>query len=277
MGNLKARLWTRTETSSAETGSSATIGRRAMSSTRASPMRWYRAPEHSWRAGSAPARRKPRRATSRFVFGRSGLCRDTAVMSGFATPSPRGHQVPPFRVLMVCTGNVHRSPLAERLLTARLGRYREAFRVTSAGTAARTGTPMDPVAVALLTGLGGDPRDARASRLTVERVENADLVLGASTEHRDAAVRLSPVWALRRAFTLREFARLLRAEDAAGSAGPAERAVALVSGAWARRGKEGHAGDDDVADPYGAPVEVARWCAGRIAESVERIAVAVRG
>jgi protein-tyrosine phosphatase len=178
---------------------------------------------------------------------------------------------------MVCTGNVHRSPLAERLLMARLGQYRETFRVTSAGTAARAGTPMDPVAVALLAGLGGDPHDAVASRLTVELVEKADLVLGAATEHRDAAVRLSPVWALRRAFTLREFARLLRAEDAAGVAGPAERAAVLVRGAWARRGRDGRAEDDDVADPYGAPVEVARWCAGRIAESVERIAVAVRG
>ena len=160
---------------------------------------------------------------------------------------------------MVCTGNVHRSPLAERLLMARLGQYREAFRVTSAGTAARAGTPMDPVAVALLAGLGGDPHDAVASRLTVELVENADLVLGAATEHRDAAVRLSPVWALRRAFTLREFARLLRAEDAAGVAGPAERAAVLVRGAWARRGRVGRAEDDDVADPYGAPV---RWRGG---------------
>lgn len=183
----------------------------------------------------------------------------------------------PFRVLMVCTGNVHRSPLAERLLTARLGRYREAFRVTSAGTAAKGGTLMDPVAAALLAGLGCDPHGAVASRLTAELVENADLVLGAATEHRDAAVRLAPVWALRRAFTLREFARLLRAEDAAGAAGPAERAALLVHGAWARRGRDGRAEDDDVDDPYGAPVEVARACAGRIEESVERIAVAVCG
>jgi len=178
---------------------------------------------------------------------------------------------------MVCTGNLHRSPLAERLLTARLGKSQELFRVTSAGTAARPGAAMDPVAAALLGGLGGDPRGTVASRLTAELVENADLVLGAATEHRDAAVRLSPVWALRRAFTLREFARLLRAEDAVGVAGPADRAVVLVRGAWARRGRDGPAEDDDVADPYGAPVEVARSCAGRIAESVERIALAVRG
>lgn len=178
---------------------------------------------------------------------------------------------------MVCTGNLHRSPLAERLLTARLGSSREMFQVCSAGTAARAGAPMDPVAVALLVELGGDPRHAAARRLTAELVENADLVLGAAMEHRDAAVRLSPAWALRRAFTLREFARLLRAEDAAGVAAPAERAVALVGGAADRRGLEGPGEDDEVADPYGAPEQVARSCAERVAESVERIALAVLG
>ncbi len=136
---------------------------------------------------------------------------------------------------------------------------------------------MDPVAADLLAGLGGDARDAVASRLTAELVENADLVLGATTEHRDAAVRLSPVWALRRAFTLREFARLLRVEDATEAMEATERAAALVRGAWLRRGRDGRGVDDDVADPYGAPLEVARSCAGRIAESVERIAAAVRG
>ncbi|WP_329318630.1 arsenate reductase/protein-tyrosine-phosphatase family protein [Streptomyces sp. NBC_01262] len=192
-------------------------------------------------------------------------------------PSARDHWRPPFRVLMVCTGNLHRSPLAERLLTARLGSPGKTLRVGSAGTAARAGTPMDPVAAALLAELGGDPCGAVARRLTAELVEDADLVLGAATEHRDAAVRMSPAWALRRAFTLREFARLLRAEDAAGVTEPAERASELVRGAGSRRGAEGRGEDDDVADPYGAPEHAARSCAGRIAESVERIAAAVLG
>jgi protein-tyrosine phosphatase len=206
-----------------------------------------------------------------------GLRRDTFAMLDVSAPSARGHWRLPFRVLMVCTGNLHRSPLAERLLTARLGSSREMFQVSSAGTAARAGTPMDPVAAALLAGLGGDPCGATARRLTAELVENADLVLGAATEHRDAAVRLSPAWALRRTFTLREFARLLRAEDADGVAEPADRAAELVRGAGARRGAEGRGEDDDLADPYGAPERVARSCAGRIAESVQRIAVALLG
>lgn len=196
-------------------------------------------------------------------------------------PSAGGEYRPPFRVLTVCTGNLHRSRLAEGLLTAQLNVAGEAFRVHSAGTHATAGEPMDPVAVALLQELGGVPVGAVARRLTAELVEEADLMLGAAREHRDAAVRLSPVWALRRAFTLREFARLVRAEDADGLTDPVDRVAALVEGAAGRRGAAAgpadEAGDDDVADPYGAGEQVARACALRVAESVERITAAVLG
>ncbi|MFJ6949559.1 low molecular weight phosphatase family protein [Streptomyces wuyuanensis] len=191
-----------------------------------------------------------------------------------SAPAPE-RMVRPFRVLVVCTGNLHRSPLAERLLRARLAASPGSFEVSSAGTVGTTGTPMDPVAASLLAELGGDPRGALARRLTATHVEDSDLVLGAAAEHREAVVRLSPLWALRRAFTLREFARLLRPEDAAGVADPAGRAAALVVGAAERRGNTGRADDDDVADPLGAPPETAREVALRIAEPVDRIAAAV--
>ncbi|MFF3323433.1 low molecular weight phosphatase family protein [Streptomyces sp. NPDC002889] len=182
----------------------------------------------------------------------------------------------PFRVLVVCTGNVHRSPLAERLLTFRLASASGRFQVSSAGTAAANGTPMDPVAATLLTEMGGEPSGAAARRLTAGLVNGAALVLGAATEHREAAVRLSPVHGLGHAFTLREFARLLHKDDAAGLTDPTERAVALTAGAATRRGAgAAEAWDDDLVDPYGASEEEARACAARIAEAVERIVAVV--
>lgn len=197
-----------------------------------------------------------------------------AVLLSPSAPDPE-RVVRPFRVLVVCTGNLHRSPLAERLLTARLASSPGTFEVSSAGTVGTTGAPMDPVAASLLVELGGEPRGALARRLTADHVEDSDLVLGAAAEHREAVVRLSPLWALRRAFTLREFARLLRPEDAAGVVDPAGRAAALVEGAAARRGNTGRSDDDDVADPHGAPPETAREVARRIAEPVDRIAAAL--
>ncbi|MFC4606819.1 low molecular weight phosphatase family protein [Streptomyces maoxianensis] len=184
----------------------------------------------------------------------------------------------PFSVLVVCTGNLHRSPLAERLLTSRLASACGRFRVSSAGTAAVNGSPMDPVAASLLTEMGVEPTGAAARRLTAGLVRDAALVLGAATEHREAAVRLCPVHGLGRAFTLREFARLLHEDEAAGLTDPAERATALTRGAAARRGVTGAGSwDDDLVDPYGASEDEARACATRITEAVERIAAAVLG
>ncbi|MFK4100269.1 low molecular weight phosphatase family protein [Streptomyces sp. NPDC019531] len=177
----------------------------------------------------------------------------------------------------MCTGNLYRSPLAECLLRQRLHEARQVIRLSSAGTGAAPGTPMPTMAASLLRERGADPSGTSSRRLTKELVENSDLVLGAATEHREAAVRLSPVWALARSFTLCEFARLVRAEDAAGVGDPAARFVSLVRGAAARRGAApAHPVDDDIDDPLGAPPQELRECLALIEDVVDRIAAAVR-
>ncbi|WP_245936214.1 arsenate reductase/protein-tyrosine-phosphatase family protein [Streptomyces cahuitamycinicus] len=190
-----------------------------------------------------------------------------------SSASPPGGCVSPFRVLVVCTGNIYRSPLAECLLRHRLVEHRQVIHLGSAGTRAVTGVPMAAAVASFLLGRGVRPCGVGSRRLTKEMVESADLVLGAATEHREAAVRLSPVRALPRAFTFREFARLVRAEDAAGVVDPAARFVALVQGAAARRGAVStRMGDVDVNDPLGAPPPRVHECLIQIEEIVERIA-----
>ncbi|MGW0611007.1 arsenate reductase/protein-tyrosine-phosphatase family protein [Streptomyces sp. NPDC002788] len=194
-----------------------------------------------------------------------------------SSSSPPGGCVPPFRVLVVCTGNVYRSPLAEFLLRHRLLDHRQVLHLSSAGTRAVAGTPMAAAVASFLLGRGVQPCGMGSRRLTKEMVENADLVLGAATEHREAAVRLSPVRALSRAFTFREFARLVRSEDAAGVVDPAARLATLVRGAAARRGAAStRAGDVDVNDPLGVPPPQVHECLVQIEEIVERIAAAMR-
>ena len=114
----------------------------------------------------------------------------------------------PYDVLVVCEGNLCRSPLAERLLTSRLAGAE--VRVASAGVHAVVGAPMDALAAAELTRLGGDPSEFEARQLTASMATEADLVLTATRDIRSQVVATAPA-ALKRTFTLLELAALLEA------------------------------------------------------------------
>ena len=102
----------------------------------------------------------------------------------------------PFRVLYVCTGNICRSAVAERLLrrdlAARLGSRSELVQVESAGVRGLVGEPIDADSAAALTALGGNPDGFAARRLDAELVQGADLVITANRKHRANVVRLDP-------------------------------------------------------------------------------------
>jgi protein-tyrosine phosphatase len=97
---------------------------------------------------------------------------------------------------------------------------------------------------------GGDPVGFVAQSLTADLLRQAELVLGMTREHRGAAVEMAPA-AVRRSFTLREYARLLGQIDPARlpAGSPAERAHASLPLAAALR-RQAEAAEDDVADPY---------------------------
>ena len=188
----------------------------------------------------------------------------------------------PFRVLFVCTGNICRSPMGQAMLTSRLRTSLGAgadglVEVTSAGTYGLVGHPIEPDALSVLDELGVVPDEFAARELAKELLEESDLVLTATREHRAAAVSMLPR-ASRRTFTIREFARLVSSVDvlpedvAAGDA--AGRGAALVDAAAAQRGyvRPASPADDDVADPYRRPVEAFRAAAGQIDEATSLIA-----
>jgi protein-tyrosine phosphatase len=163
-----------------------------------------------------------------------------------------------YRILIVCTGNICRSPFAERLFAARLreglGDAAAGFEVSSAGTWGLVGEPMQPEAAAALIARGGDPSGFVARELTADLVSDADLVLGATREHRAAAVTFDPR-ASSRTLTMRELARLLGPVERAAIAGedPVERMRQVLRAAIGNRGLVPVADprDDDIADPYG--------------------------
>lgn len=198
----------------------------------------------------------------------------------------------PFHVLHVCTGNIGRSPMAERLMRLRLDKALgadvadAAFVVDSAGTWGHTGSRMEPFALLVLEERGLSSEGFAARELSEQHVQSADLVLTATTEHRAAVVGLVPA-ALRRTFTLRELARLAPEVDAAlpdpagrPVAGLVERARQVVEAALVARGRTARPGDrgvDDVVDPLGAPIEFYRARADEIDAACAEIVALLTG
>ncbi|MFP5023378.1 arsenate reductase/protein-tyrosine-phosphatase family protein [Pseudonocardia phyllosphaerae] len=164
-----------------------------------------------------------------------------------------------FRVLVVCTGNICRSPAGElllrNLLVGRLG-GREAARVevSSAGVRAVVGSGMHPMTRRQLAPWGLEQRAESfvARQLDGDVIHGVDLVLGANVRHRSTVLERFP-HLLDRTFALREFARLSAAVDAhALPPDLVKRGRALVDAARARRGTIPPA-DDKIPDPMGEP------------------------
>ncbi|WP_329083751.1 MULTISPECIES: arsenate reductase/protein-tyrosine-phosphatase family protein [unclassified Streptosporangium] len=156
-----------------------------------------------------------------------------------------------FRILFVCTGNVCRSPLAERLTRSALGPC-PAVQVTSAGTRAEPGREMTERARRVLVRLGGDPAGFGSRPLVPDLVAAADLVLTATRGHRAESVAMH-LAAVTRTFTIAEFGTLVRAvppEEITHHRDPVRRARALVDEARALRGLV-RVDQLDIADPFG--------------------------
>ncbi|WP_321958989.1 low molecular weight protein-tyrosine-phosphatase [Burkholderia cenocepacia] len=103
-------------------------------------------------------------------------------------------------LVVVCIGNLCRSPMAEALLRARLA----GVDVQSAGIGARDGQPADPHAVALLRERGLDLAAHRARRLPPWLAARAGLILTMDLEQKRWIVRRHPALC-GRVFRLGEF------------------------------------------------------------------------
>ena len=116
--------------------------------------------------------------------------------------------VEPFRILMVCTGNICRSPMAEQMLREKLAaRNLKNIVVDSAGVYAMEGESMTVEAASAMRTVGYAPTTHVAKQATSEVIASANLVLTATQDHRTDIVR-TLTRANRFTFTIKEFANL---------------------------------------------------------------------
>ena len=128
------------------------------------------------------------------------------------------------RILVVCTGNICRSPYIERRLADLLADTDAV--VSSAGTRALIGAPIEPGSAQLLEAAGGSTADFASRQITPAMLAEADLVIAATQMHRAESVRVNPR-VLRRTFTLGELADLLRDADLVAEAADTDPDAAL--------------------------------------------------
>lgn len=146
-------------------------------------------------------------------------------------------------ILLVCTGNSCRSPMAQGYL-GHLLKGREDIEIISAGVSTVSGTLATPEAIKVMAECGIDISGHLARGLTDETIKKADLILVMEKSHKETILRRVPV-AKGKVYLLKEFGR-----------------------------KEKILPDEnlDIADPIGAPLEIYQKSFAVIKEELERIA-----
>lgn len=91
-----------------------------------------------------------------------------------------------YSVLIVCTANICRSPMAEALLRAHLGEAAVEWRIGSAGTWAMDGEHAAPRAIKVLKKRGIDLSEHRSRVVNPSMLNQARLVLVMEKGHKEA-------------------------------------------------------------------------------------------
>lgn len=91
-------------------------------------------------------------------------------------------------ILVVCIGNVCRSPVGERVLKSKL----PSFRVESAGLGALVGHATDEAAATVASGHGVSVEGHKARQFVPELGDKADLILVMEPEHKQKIAESSP-------------------------------------------------------------------------------------
>jgi protein-tyrosine-phosphatase len=168
-------------------------------------------------------------------------------------------------VLFVCTANICRSPYMELVARHALG-PESTIAVCSAGTHGFIDSPMNPVMAARLHDV--DHTEFLSRRLSMDMVDEADLVLTAEGSHRQFILGEHPA-AFRKVFSLGQFAEAVRRAETQESGTDLVNAVGSMSGIVQL--------SLDVADPYARGPRAAAACAEHIDDLLWAVLPALAG
>lgn len=174
------------------------------------------------------------------------------------------------RVLVVCTANQCRSPLAGAILAREVALHGLPVEVVTAGVTAVQGQSATPPTIDVAGELGLDLRSHASRPVDRELIAACDLLVGMERLHVREAVVLEPsVW--RRAFTLPDLVRRAEAAGPRGAGEPLRGWLELLSAGRDRMSLMGASADDDVRDPTSDRSVDHRYTAELLDDLVKRL------
>jgi protein-tyrosine phosphatase len=172
-------------------------------------------------------------------------------------------------ILVLCTANMCRSPMAQALLARELAAAGAAGSVRSAGLL-RDGEQPPPEVISAMAAYRLDVSAHRSHVVKAADLSAADLVLAmARAQVRHAVITAPEAWP--RAFTLKE---LVRRGQQVGPRPPGQPVASWLARIHDGRDRSALLGDsqaDDVADPIGGPPQAYAATAGLLDQLISRL------
>ena len=143
------------------------------------------------------------------------------------------------KIMFVCTGNICRSAMADKMLAKRVEEENLNIEVYSSGTFAENGDYPTVEAIEAMEEYGVDLKQHRATNIRRSNIEEMDLILCATTTHKNMVLQLYPNLA-GQVYTMKEYV------------GDTQNGI-------------------DISDPWGYDLAVYRKCAAEIEKIIKKI------
>jgi len=143
------------------------------------------------------------------------------------------------KIMFVCTGNICRSAMADKMLAKRVEEENLNIEVYSSGTFAENGDYPTVEAIEAMEEYGVDLKQHRATNIRRSNIEEMDLILCATTTHKNMVLQLYPNL-VGQVYTMKEYV------------GDTQNGI-------------------DISDPWGYDLAVYRKCAAEIEKIIKKI------